>query len=176
MIAQGLPALGGALFGAYTPASGGAGASLAGALSVTVSTSGALTVPKPLAGSLSVAVTTTGALAGGGALLAGSLSVAVTTTGALSVPKPLTGALSVAVTTSGALTVRKPLAGSLSVAVSTSGSLNGAAVVGPPAYYDGTIAVLSSYGGTLTCDRAHDAVLALIAGEFSALTTLSGDP
>jgi hypothetical protein len=41
------------------------GAALAGTISVAVTTSGALTVPKPLAGFVAVAVTVTGTLTGG---------------------------------------------------------------------------------------------------------------
>lgn len=128
---------------------------LAGSISAVVTSTGTLTVPKPLAAALDIAVTLTGGLAGSAAALAGAISAVVTATGALTVPKPLAGALGAAVTAAGSLTVPKPLAGAISAAVTLTGSI-GAGVSG---LITATLTWIARYSASLTATARHSADL-----------------
>jgi hypothetical protein len=141
---------------------------LAGSISAVVTSTGALTVPKPLAAALDIAVTLTGGLAGSAAALAGAISAVVTATGALTVPKPLAGALSAAVTAAGALTVPKPLAGAISAAVTLTGSI-GAGVSG---LITATLTWLARHSAALTALARHDADLSAMPTTDATLTAV----
>lgn len=182
----------------YVPVAAAPGAALAGTITVAASTTGALTVPKPLAGGLSAVVTATGALTVPKPL-GGAIAAVVTTTGALTVPKPLAGAIAAAVTingglagsgaalaggvvvastVNGTLTVSKPLAGALAATVTAAGTLT----VPKPLAGGVVITVLTAgalTGGTTTAGpgliRATLTWVARVRGDVTHRTRLNGD-